>query len=114
MKRILLYHPFGNQNVRGVLSALSTHNKLHSFHTTIAVFPHTFLYKILPLVGLKKFLRREYDENIKSRTYCYPWKELLRLSKIPQKLHINITSGNINIQLNKKISNFIISKMKKF
>ncbi len=110
MKRILLYHPFGNQNVRGVLSALSTHNKLHSFHTTIAVFPHTFLYKILPLVGLKKILRREYDKNIKNRTYCYPWKELLRLSKIPQKLHINITSGNINIQLNKKISNFIIAK----
>lgn len=110
MKGILLYHPFGNQNVRKILATLSTHNKLHSFHTTIAVFPNTLFYKILVLLRLNIFFRREYEENIKTKTHCYPWKELLRLTGISQKFHLNITGGDINIQLNKKISHFITLK----
>lgn len=107
MKRILLYHPFGNQNVRSVLDGLLNKGILQSFHTTIAFFPNTFFFKTLSFLGLKKFLGRMYDKKMEKKTFCYPWKEILRLSGLSSKLRLNISSGKINIQLNKKVSKYV-------
>lgn len=107
-KKILVYHPFGNQNVRGVINGLSQHNMLHSFHTTFAIFPQTYLYRLAKHFHLQKILKREYDSSLKEKTTLYPIKELIRQSKILPKIGIkNISTGIINISINKKVAKFI-------
>lgn len=113
MKRILLYHPFGNQNVRNVIRALSEQNLLQSFHTTVAIFPNTFFYLFFKFLHINKILKREYEFSIKDKTYLYPLKELFRQSNLLTKIGLkNISPGNINISLNKKVAKFITKKHK--
>lgn len=107
MKKILLYHPFGNQNVRGVLSALSENNMLESFHTTVAIFPHSILYNIYRCKLLNRFIRRSYSDKIKNQTICYPFKELLRITGLDKIFGINYSSGYINMKLSYTVAKYV-------
>jgi glycosyltransferase involved in cell wall biosynthesis len=112
-KKILVYHPFGNQNVRGILNGLSQHNMLHSFHTTFAVFPQTHIYRLAQQFHLIKILKREYDSSLENKTSIYPIRELIRQSNILPRIGLkNISSGSINISINKKVAKYISKKYK--
>lgn len=112
-KKILVYHPFGNQNVKGVINGLSQHQMLHSFHTTFAIFPHTWIYNLAKWFRLHKILKREYDSSLQHKTKLYPIKELIRQSNILPRIGLkNISSGSINIAIHKKVAQFIAKEHK--
>ena len=77
-KKILLSHPTGNTNVRAWTKALHRQQLLESFHTSIACFQGTFLYRI-GVGPLENFRRREFDKTLQAHTHTYPWKELGRM-----------------------------------
>lgn len=113
-KKILVYHPFGNQNVRGIINGLSQYNMLHSFHTTFAIFPGTCIYHLAKRLHFLNILKREYDSSLKNKTKIYPIKELIRQSNILSRIGFkNIPSGDINILINKKVAKYISQKHKK-
>jgi glycosyltransferase involved in cell wall biosynthesis len=84
---IILSHPAGNPNVKGVLMGLQENSMLQSFHTSIACFPDSFLDKIVMIPPLKDFKRRSFDSIAQKQTRTYPYKELGRL--LSQRLHFN-------------------------
>lgn len=84
---VLLSHPTGNSNVRGVLEGLYKQNMLHSFHTSIACFSNRPLYKLTGLPLLREFRRRTFLSDIYQKTYTYPQVELGRM--MAQKLKMN-------------------------
>jgi glycosyltransferase involved in cell wall biosynthesis len=86
MKKILLSHPSGNANVRGVLSGLHSNNLLHSFHTSVACFDGDLLDKLASLPPFRDFRKRMFPCEIRNKTVTYPYKELGRM--IAQKFHI--------------------------
>lgn len=113
MKKILVYHPFGNQNVRNLIIGFYNHSILESFHTTIAIFQGTFIYNICGFF-LKKLLRRTYLKDLQKYTHCYPFIELIRQSKILNKLRLkNYSSGYVNIQVNKYVAKYLNKNYKK-
>lgn len=83
---ILLSHPTGNANVRGALNAFRKHGLLESFHTCVACFQGSLLYR-LSMGPLKDFKRREFDKELRSQTIVYPWRELGRMASA--KLGLN-------------------------
>ena len=83
-KKILISHPTGNANVRGVLDGFYKAGILQSFHTCIACFKGTWFYK-LAVGPLKEFRRREFSSFLRRYTHIYPGRELLRLLAL--KLH---------------------------
>lgn len=86
VKNILLSHPTGNANVRGALEAFREHGLLESFHTCVACFQGSLLYR-LSKGPLKEFKRREFDKELRTRTFVYPWRELGRMASA--KLGLN-------------------------
>ncbi|MFT3919794.1 glycosyltransferase family 4 protein [Cloacibacterium sp.] len=86
-KKIVISHPNGNPNLRGVLKGFDKLNSLESFHTTVATFPENTYDFLSRLPGLKEFQKRAYDQNISTKTICYPYRELGRM--IAQKLNIH-------------------------
>ena len=77
MKKILVYHPTGNQNVRHLLIGLSSKHILQSFHTTIAVFRSSFYYPLLSVRLFQRIARRTFPNEIKNKTIRYPILECL-------------------------------------
>ena len=107
----------GNPNVKGVLMGLHESNILHSFHTSIACFPDSYLDKIAKISFLKDFKRRSFSKNIRSQTRSYPVKELGRL--LSQKLRFNsflthetgIFSSQKGCQyIDKKVAEYILKQ----
>ncbi|GHV57246.1 hypothetical protein FACS1894182_05600 [Bacteroidia bacterium] len=86
-KKILLSHPTGNSNVRGILIGLQEHEMLHSFHTSIACFEGSLLDKLAAISFLKEFRKRRFSGNVCKQTITYPYMELGRV--FAQKLKIN-------------------------
>lgn len=86
-KKIIIYHPTGNANTRGAVNGFYKAGILHSFHTCIACFKHTLLYRISFWGPLKELRRREFCFFLLPYTHTYPLRELLRL--IASKLHQN-------------------------
>jgi glycosyltransferase involved in cell wall biosynthesis len=84
---ILLSHPTGNANVRGLLLGLNSNNLLHSFHTSVACFEGDFLDRLASLPPFKDFRKRMFPNEIRDKTITYPYKELGRM--FTQKFHIN-------------------------
>lgn len=84
--KIVISHPTGNANVRGALKALYNVGYLESFHTSVACFKGSFLYKLSSISFLKEFRRRVYDTALRKKTYIYPAKELGRQLAIKMKL----------------------------
>jgi glycosyltransferase involved in cell wall biosynthesis len=79
MNKILLSHPFGNENVRGILTGLQRQNMLHSFHTSVACFPDSLLDKLATFPVLREFRKRTFPIEIRKKTITYPYMELGRM-----------------------------------
>lgn len=95
---ILLSHPTGNANVRGALNAFRKHGLLESFHTCVACFQGSLLYR-LSMGPLKDFKRREFDKELRSQTIVYPWRELGRMASA--KLGLNCMTRYTKISFRK-------------
>ncbi|MEJ5961346.1 glycosyltransferase family 4 protein [Pedobacter immunditicola] len=61
--KMMLTHPTGNENVRALLIALERTGLLHSFHTTIAINPESFAFRLLPVALRKELQKRVYPVN---------------------------------------------------
>lgn len=78
MKKITIYHPFGNANTRAAVDGIYKKGILESFHTCIACFEGDLLYKLSSFGPLKEFRRRRFSTFLKDKTVTYPFKELGR------------------------------------
>ena len=75
---ILVIHPFGNANVRGVLTALDDANLLAKFVTTLGWSASSPFLHALPEKGRSEMARRAYDlPHFKIKTH--PGREIVRL-----------------------------------
>lgn len=76
--KVLVSHPTGNANVRGVIDAFARQDILSEYVTTIATHTDALWFKLLPKQLQAEFLRRQY--NLDSRLiHSVPLKELGRL-----------------------------------
>ena len=74
---ILLVHPFGNANVRGVLAALDRSDRLAKFVTTLGWSNSSPLLQALPANLRAEMMRRGYDlPHYKIRSH--PFREIVR------------------------------------
>jgi len=76
---IVLSHPTGNANVRGILISLQEYGVLHSFHTGVACFEGSLLDKLACVSLLKDFRKRRFPNNVRCKTVSYPVMELSRM-----------------------------------
>ena len=75
---VLLIHPFGNANVRGVLAALDGANQLAKYLTTLGCSRNSPFLQALPQSLRDEFLRRGYDlPHYKIK--IHPAREIVRL-----------------------------------
>jgi len=80
MNKIILSHPTGNANVRAAAMGMKEAGLLKEFHTTIAIFPKDFLFKLSALKGpFSEISRRTFDASLKDLTYSSPFWEIGRL-----------------------------------
>lgn len=101
--KIVISHPTGNANVRGAVDGFYKAGILHSFHTSIACFPGTLIYKFC--IGPLSFIRkRTYSYFLKKYTKTYPIKEILRNLK-----KFNVTVDDVYHNLDNHVSKFIHS-----
>ncbi len=85
---IVVSHPTGNANVRGLLNGLLNQKLLETYYTTLGFSSRSMWLNLLP-VGLKnKLNRRSYDLPIR-KMKCRPWMEIMRLTEVPLKLASN-------------------------
>lgn len=112
MNKILVYHPTGNQNVRGLLRGLADWQMLHSYHTTIAVFQSSWYYKYLR-GPLEKFKRRTFPESIKHNIVLYPFIEILLTLHVKRYRNIKLTGSTVNKMLAYDVAKYIKNKHKK-
>ncbi|MEO6722055.1 MAG: glycosyltransferase family 4 protein [Ferruginibacter sp.] len=77
--KIIFYHSQGNANVRASVNGLAEANLLHEFHTSIAVFPGSFLDSVGSIDFLSEIRRRRFNESLKPYTHTSPAIELGRL-----------------------------------
>lgn len=75
---IALSHPTGNTFVRSLLKGLHDADKLHSFHTTIAITNQSLFLSLLPQNLRSELKRRSYNLP-NDKINIYPSRELLRL-----------------------------------
>src|SRR6478672_8648240 len=74
---ILFVHPFGNANVRAVLTALDRTDRLAKFLTTLGWSNSSPFLEALPKSFRAEMMRRGYDlPHYKIRTY--PAREIVR------------------------------------
>lgn len=76
--QIIVSHPNGNANTRGAVYGLNRLRMLYLFITSVAVFKYGFWRIIATLPGMNVLMRKKYDDAIKDKTECYPFKELGR------------------------------------
>lgn len=86
-KKITIYHPFGNANTRAAVDGIFKKGILESFHTCIACFEGSMLYKLSSLSLLKELKRRKFSLFIANRTFTHPFKELGRQLSLKFKLN---------------------------
>lgn len=78
-KKVLISHPTGNSNVRGVVDGFCKQGILESFHTSVACFKNSSLYRI-GVGPLRDFRRRTYSEAAREKVHTHPWKEMGRMA----------------------------------
>ncbi len=81
--RIVISHPTGNANVRGVVSGLLKRGFLHSFHTSVAMFSKN-IYCNVPII--REFAKRKFPLPFKRMTRTYPFRELGRMVALRLKI----------------------------
>lgn len=87
MRKITIYHPFGNANTRAAVDGIYKQEILESFHTCIACFQGSLLYKLSSINPLKKFRRRGFSPFLQGKTITHPFKELGR--QLASKIRLN-------------------------
>lgn len=92
MKKVTIYHPFGNANTRAAVDGIYKKGILESFHTCIACFKGTFLYKLSSYGPLKDFRRRVFNSFLQDKTITYPFKELGR--QLSPKFKLNCLTAH--------------------
>lgn len=78
MNKITIYHPFGNANTRAAVNGIYKQGILESFHTCIACFKGSLLYRLSSFGPLKEFRRRDFSSFLKEKTITHPVRELGR------------------------------------
>ena len=76
---VLVTHPTGNANVRGVLSGLHEAGLLQAFATTIATYEGDWLGRLSGKGFGAELKRRQYAPELRPLTHRYPFHELIRL-----------------------------------
>lgn len=76
---ILLSHPTGNANVRGILKGLVSEKMLQNFYTSVAAYPGNIWHSLGDIQSLSEFRKRSFDTSIQPYTEMYPWYELGRM-----------------------------------
>lgn len=76
--KIIISHPSGNANTRGVVEGLSRHGSLYRYVTSVALFKSSWWYGLTSLGPLVEFRKRTYSEILKGLVKCYPFRELGR------------------------------------
>lgn len=114
MKKITIYHPFGNANTRAAVDGIYKQGILESFHTCIACFKGSCLYKLSSFGPLKEFRRRCFSPFLQDKTNTHPFKELGR--QLSPKFKLNYLTAhekgifcvdNICYDLDNKVAKYI-------
>ena len=90
---IVVSHPTGNANVRGLLDGLREHDLLFMFYTTLGYSSQVLWYKMLPAFVKRELDRRSYNlptPIIRS----HPWLEIKRLGKERLNLLVKQSARN--------------------
>jgi len=88
---ILLSHPTGNANVRGILNGLSSEKMLQNFYTSVAAYPGNIWHSLGGISSLSEFRKRSFDSSIQPFTEMFPWYELGRMLSKKMKLNNLLT-----------------------
>jgi glycosyltransferase involved in cell wall biosynthesis len=88
---ILLSHPTGNANVRGILNGLASEKILQNFYTSVAAYEGNFWHKLGGISALSEFRKRSFDASIQPFTEMFPWYELGRMMSKKMKFNNLIT-----------------------
>lgn len=119
-KKIVIYHPFGNANTRAAVDGIYKQGILESFHTCIACFQGSLLYKLSSFSPLKEFRRREFSSFLQAKTITHPVKELIR--QLAPKIKLNSLTehekgafcvDNICQDLDFKVAQYILKNKEK-
>ena len=113
MKKITIYHPFGNANTRAAVDGIYKQGILESFHTCIACFKGDFLYKLSSLSLFKELRRREFSPFLQDKTVIHPFKELGRVLSPKFKLE-KLTAHEKGIFCVDKICHNLDNKVTKY
>jgi glycosyltransferase involved in cell wall biosynthesis len=84
---ILLSHPTGNANVRGILNGLASEKMLQNFYTSVAAYPGNIWHSLGGVQTLSEFRKRSFDLSIQPFTKIFPWYELGRM--LSKKMKFN-------------------------
>lgn len=76
---LIISHPTSNANSRAVVNGLVQSGLLREFHTAIAAFPNSSLYRIGGVKPFSEIRRRGFENELKEFTYSSPKKEVGRL-----------------------------------
>lgn len=119
MKKITIYHPFGNANTRAAVDGIYKHGILESFHTCIACFNGSLLYKLSAFGPLKEFRRRYFSSFLHEKTITHPFKELgrllspkLKLGKLTAHEKGIFCVDNVCHDLDNKVAKYVTKKHK--
>ena len=77
---MILSHPTGNPNVREAIAALTDAGLLSEFWTSIYWRQDAALNRLLPHSLCRELNRRTFPCVSRRQVYCYPWRELARLT----------------------------------
>ena len=116
---IILSHPTGNQFVRSILNELNNQKLLSKFHTSIAVYPDTFLELLSNINSLGEIKRRQFNPALKDYTTMHWFREFGRLflSKSGMNLFNKHEVGFFSVdavfrEIDKKASKDVVAKKK--
>ncbi len=76
--KVLISHPFSNENNRAATYGLLEGNLLSEFHTAIASFPGSLVDRISALGPLSEIRRRRFKSVLQPLTRTWPWLEVGR------------------------------------
>ena len=114
---IILSHPTGNQFVRSILNELNNQKLLSKFHTSIAVYPDTFLEVLSNINSLGEIKRRQFNPALKDYTTMHWFREFGRLflSKSGMNLFNKHEVGFFSVdavfrEIDKKASKDVVAK----
>jgi len=113
---ILLSHPTGNANVRGILNGLASEKMLQNFYTSVAAYPGNIWHSLGGISSLSEFRKRSFDSSIQPFTEMFPWYELGRMLSKKMKFNNLLTheSGLFSVDKSyQAFDKFVANSLKK-